>query len=99
MDDSSVPVRRAKAVETMDSSPGGAVDASSVLAGRAEGDSDASSASGTDQANGDYLRAVLSERAAHELISWPRVGHPRQYWAAPRARANACRMILLNVSV
>ena len=36
MDASSVPVRRDKTIETVDSSQGGAVDASSVPAGRAE---------------------------------------------------------------
>ena len=36
MDASSVPARRAETIETVNSSQGGAVDASSVLAGRAE---------------------------------------------------------------
>ena len=39
--------------ETMDSSQGGAVDASSAPAGSAESDSGASAASGTDQGNGE----------------------------------------------
>ena len=52
-------------VETMDSSQGGAMDASSVLAGRAESDSGASAASDTDQENGDDTSAVLSGRASH----------------------------------
>ena len=41
--------------------------------GRAESDSGASAASGTDQGNGDDPPAVLSGRAAHELSSWGRL--------------------------
>ena len=48
-------------------SQGGAVAASSVPTGRAESDSGASAASGTDQGNGEDPPAVLSGRAAHEL--------------------------------
>ena len=48
---SSVPGRRVETVETMNSSPGGAVDTPSILARRAESGSNASAASGTDQAN------------------------------------------------
>ena len=47
--------------------------ASSVPAGRAESDSDASVASGTDQGNGEDPSALLSGRAAHELSSWGRL--------------------------
>ena len=54
----------------MDSSQGGAVDASSVAEGRAESGSDASAASGTDQGNGEDPPAALSKRAAHKLSSW-----------------------------
>ena len=50
-----------------------AVDASSVPAGRAESDSGASAASGTDQGNGDDPPAVLPGREAHELSSWGRL--------------------------
>ena len=46
------------------------MDASSVLAGRAESDSGASATSGTDQVNGEDPPAVLSGRSAHELSSW-----------------------------
>ena len=73
MNSSSVPAGRAETVETMDSSQGGAVDASPVPAGRAESDSSASAASGTDQGNNDDSPAVLSGRAAHELSSWGRL--------------------------
>ena len=44
--------------ETMDTSQGGAVDASSVPPGRAESSSAASAASGTDQRNGQSPPAV-----------------------------------------
>ena len=46
------------------------MDASSVPARRAESDSGASAASGTDQGNGDDSPVLLSGRAAHELSSW-----------------------------
>ena len=62
--------------ETMDSCQEGAVDASSVPAGRAESGSDASATSGTDQGNGEGPLAVLSGRAAHELRAGD--GYPRQ---------------------
>ena len=55
---------------TMDSSQGGAVDASSVPAGGAEIDPGALAASDTDQGNGDDPPAVLSGRETHELSSW-----------------------------
>ena len=51
----------------------GGVDASSVPAGRAESDSGAPAASGTDQGNGEDPPAVMSGRAAHELSSWGRL--------------------------
>ena len=60
-------------METMDSSQGDAVDASSVPAGRAESGSDASAASGTDQGNSEGPPAVLLGRASHELSSWGRL--------------------------
>ena len=73
VDTSSVPAGRAETVETMDSSQGGAVDASSIPAGRAKSEPGASTASGTDQGNGEDTPAVLSGRAAHELGSWGRI--------------------------
>ena len=57
----------------MGSSKGGAVDASSVPAGRAESDPDVAAASDTDQGNGEDSPAVLSGRAAHDLSSWGRL--------------------------
>ena len=57
----------------MDSSQGGAVDVSLVPARRAESDSSASTASGTDQGNGGDSPAVLSGRAAYELSGWGRL--------------------------
>ena len=48
------------------------MDASSVLAERAESDSDASAASDTDHGNGEDPPAFLLERAAHELSNWGR---------------------------
>ena len=68
VDASSVPAERAETVETMDSSKGGAVDASSVPARRAESGSDASTASGTDQGNGEDPPAVRSGRAAPTVM-------------------------------
>ena len=57
----------------MDSSQVGALDASSVPAGRPRIDSGASAASGTDQGNDEDPPAVLSGRAAYELSSWGRL--------------------------
>ena len=57
----------------MYSSHGGAVDALSVRAGRADSDSNASAASDTDQENGKDSPAVLPRRAAHELSSWGQI--------------------------
>ena len=54
-------------------SQGRAVDASSVLAGRAESQSGASAASDTDPRNDEDLPAVLSGRAVHELGNWGRL--------------------------
>ena len=59
--------------EAMGSSQEGAVDASSVPAGRAESDSNVASASFTGQGNGEDPPAVLSGRPAHELSSWGRL--------------------------
>ena len=73
LDASSAPAGRAETAETMGSSQGGAGNASSVPTGKAESDSGASAASGTDQGNGGDAPAVLSGRAAPELISWVRL--------------------------
>ena len=55
--------------ETMDSSQVGALDASSVPAGRPRIDSGASGASVTDQENSENPPAALLGRAAHDLSS------------------------------
>ena len=60
MDASSAPAGRVETVETMGSSQGG-VDASSVPAGRVESDSGASTASGTDQGNGEDPRGPVGK--------------------------------------
>ena len=73
MDASWAPAGRAETAETMGSSRGGAVNASSVPAGRFESDSGASAASDTDHGNGEDPPAVLPGRAVHELSSWGRL--------------------------
>ena len=73
MDASSAPMERVETAETMGSSQGDAVDASSVPAGRAESDPGAASASDTGRGNGEDNSAVLSGRPAHELSSWGRL--------------------------
>ena len=50
--------------ETMDSSQGDALDASSAPTGKTENDSNALSTSGTDQGNGEEPPTVLSAKAA-----------------------------------
>ena len=49
------------------------MDASSVPAGRADSDSGASAASGTDQENDENSPVVLSGRVTHGLGSWGRL--------------------------
>ena len=59
-----------KTLETMASSRGSTVDASSVPAVGAERNPGAASSYDTGQGNGEDLPAVLSGRPAHELSSW-----------------------------
>ena len=59
--------------ETIDSSQGSAIDASSVPTERAKSNSGASAASGTDQGSGDDLPVVLVRRDAYKLSSWRRL--------------------------
>lgn len=72
MDTSSAPMMRAETTETMGSSLGCAVNASSSPAGRAEGDPGAVSASKTGRGNCEDHPGVLSVRPAQELSSWRR---------------------------
>ena len=60
--------------ETMDSRKGVAVEDSSVAAGRAECDSDASAAFGTDEGDGKGPPAVMAVRSPLEVSIWYRLG-------------------------
>ena len=73
MDASVAPRQRAETAGAMELYQGGAVDASSIPARRAESDPGAASISNTGQGNGEPPPAILSGRLAPELSSWGRL--------------------------
>ena len=70
------------------------MNASSVRAGGAENDPGVASTSDTVQGHGEDPRAVLSERAAHELMIWGTP--PYDNYVVRGVRANAWGVNLLK---